>query len=526
MRPQQNNLEPLRSRDAELDLELWAQTLAECQAGWAVLETGHQQAPTSCVLGRRFAVRQGQKIGPIDDMSVSLINSTLGTDEKIVVQPAASTISLAQHLQSRCLSASRKASQSCALKGRTFDLKTAFKQLGIEPSDLPFAKVLVWDPVSCRPVVLALKALPFGATGSVHGFSRCSLALWQLAASLLILPLTVFFDDFTSVTLAEDCQSVETSFLLLLKLLGWKAALTGSKATSFAEAFTSLGIGYILPRTPGGFVRVQNTSARKLEVASTCVRALQTGVLSPAECVAFAGRLRWLDSQIFGRQGRWAFRVILEHGTRPGRNRRLQLTPPLRDALSWVLDNVLKAEPRAFRTPAASSYQVFTDGSFEQGTGRLGGVLRSPAGQITDWFQATVPPDVVQSWLQSDTLHPILQCELLAVSVAAALWGSLLTDWPVIWWIDNDAARHCLISARGYPDSNFRLVQTVLVCEQHFRIQSWFARVPSISNPADAPSRGENASFLAHAAEAEIKVGWLRCLARGAVPKVFLQSTD
>ena len=191
---------------------------------------------------------------------------------------------------------------------------------------------------------------------------------------MLILPLTVFFDDFTSVTLAEDCQSVETFFLLLLKLLGWKAALTGSKATSFAEAFISLGIGYILPRTPGGLVRVQNTSARKLEVASTCVRALQTGILSPTECVAFAGRLRWLDSQIFGRQGRWAFRVILEHGTRPGRNRRLQLTPALRDALSWVLDNVPTVKPRAFRTPAASSYQVFTDGSFEQGTGRLGGV--------------------------------------------------------------------------------------------------------------------------------------------------------
>ena len=66
------------SGDAELDLELWEQTLAECQTGWAVLETGHQQAPTSCVLGRRFAVRQGQKIRPIDDMSVSLINKLLG----------------------------------------------------------------------------------------------------------------------------------------------------------------------------------------------------------------------------------------------------------------------------------------------------------------------------------------------------------------------------------------------------------------------------------------------------------------
>ena len=336
----------------------------------------------------------------------------------------------------------------------------------------------------------------------------------------------MFFDDFTSVTLCEDCQSAETSFLLLLKLLGWKAALTGPKAAGFAEAFTSLGIGYILPRTPADFVRVQNTDARKLEVASTCLRALQTGTLSPSECVAFAGRLRWLDSQIFGRQGRWAFRVILEHGTRPARNRQLQLTPVLRDALSWVLEHVPKAEPRAFKTPAASSYQVFTDGSFEQGKGRLGGVLHSPSGKVTDWFQATVPPDVIQSWLGSGTSHPILQCELLAVSLAAALWGSQLLDWPVLWWIDNDAARHCLISARGYPESNFRLVQTVLTCEQHFRIQSWFARVPSISNPADAPSRGERASFLHNATEVEIKVGWLRCLARGAVPKAFLHSTD
>ena len=114
----------------------------------------------------------------------------------------------------------------------------------------------------------------------------------------------------------------------------------------------------------------------------------------------------------------------------------------------------------------------------------------------------------------------------MAVSLAAAVWGAQLTDWPTIWWIDNDAARHCLISAKGYPDSNARLVQTVLDCEEAFRIQSWYARVPSISNPADAPSRGEEADFLRQATEVSIKVGWLRCLARGAVPSIFLQSTS
>ena len=109
--------------------------------------------------------------------------------------------------------------------------------------------------------------------------------------------------------------------------------------------------------------------------------------------------------------------------------------------------------------------------------------------------------------------------------MAAAVWGARLAEWPVTWWIDNDAARHCLISARGFPDSNYRLVQTVLQCEQEFFIQSWFARVPSISNPADAPSRGESAEFLAQATENEVKVGWIRCLARGAVPQSLLKPT-
>ena len=63
------------SGDDSLDAALWQQTLEECRAGWAVLETGHTQAPACCILGRRFAVKQGNKIRPIDDLSVSLVNS-------------------------------------------------------------------------------------------------------------------------------------------------------------------------------------------------------------------------------------------------------------------------------------------------------------------------------------------------------------------------------------------------------------------------------------------------------------------
>ncbi|OLP99751.1 hypothetical protein AK812_SmicGene17658 [Symbiodinium microadriaticum] len=202
-----------------------------------------------------------------------------------------------------------------------------------------------------------------------------------------MLPLTVFFDDYTAdtaITLEQDCHSLTQSFLLLLKLLGWQAALTGSKATDFAESFVSLGIAYILPRTLHGFVRVHNTDSRKREVATTCLRILQSGALSPAEALAFAGRLRWLDAQTFGRIGRWAFRVILEHGTKPGRRSQRQLTPAVADAVNWILDNVPQAAPRAFKVPSAKAIQVFTDGSFEQGLGRLGGECPANSSQAKE----------------------------------------------------------------------------------------------------------------------------------------------
>ena len=123
------------SQDADRFFD--ALTLDECKSGWAVLELGQRQAPVSCVLSRRFAVKQGDKIRPIDDLSVSLVNQTPGTEEKIVVHPASCTLALALHLQAIVNNL-----QPCArfrrLKGRTFDLKWAYKQLGVHLDDLRY----------------------------------------------------------------------------------------------------------------------------------------------------------------------------------------------------------------------------------------------------------------------------------------------------------------------------------------------------------------------------------------------------
>ena len=279
------------SRDPRVDHELWSVSVKECQAGWAVLETGHVFPPKNCVLGRRFAVQQPNKICPIDDMSVSLANSTLGAEEKVVVIPTSTTVLLAQRMLAK---GSKSEERLPKLTGRTFDLKAAYRQLAVRPADLDFAKVALFCPATQAPVVLSLRALPFGAIGSVHGFDRCSIALWALACKLLLVTHAVFFDDFTNVTWEDDAANSEAALLLLLRLLGWEVATKGSKALSYARLFHSLGVCFILPRSLEDPVQITNTAQRKQEVAQTCLQVLCQGYASPATCATFAGRLRWL----------------------------------------------------------------------------------------------------------------------------------------------------------------------------------------------------------------------------------------
>ena len=124
------------------------------------------------------------------------------------------------------------------MKGRTFDLKTAFKQLGIHPTDLAFAKVLVWNPTSRKPAVLALKALSHRKCTRLQPLQPRTVA--DGSQPLDFASYSVF-DDFTSVTIAEDCQSVETSFLLLLKLLGWKGRSDRQQGSDLCRSFHQSG---------------------------------------------------------------------------------------------------------------------------------------------------------------------------------------------------------------------------------------------------------------------------------------------
>ena len=280
----------------DLDDALWQATLKDASSGWALLLPAWPASsapPDDVLLSRRFAVVQSDKDRGVDDFSFSGLNDTLGTCEKVTTMSTVHTTALGLRLL-RIAKA-----RGMRLLGRCFDLKSAYRQLPIHLDDLPFAAVTVWSPDDQSVRVLQMFALLFGAGGSVPGFVRVSLALWRILCRLALVPATLFFDDYTCMVLESDAANAEASVRLLFRMLGWKLALEGDKAASFAQLFQSLGVVFCLH--PGADCSLSVTNTDKAEVAGWCLDRLRSGEATPKECESFASRVRWLAGQVFGR---------------------------------------------------------------------------------------------------------------------------------------------------------------------------------------------------------------------------------
>ena len=75
--------------------------------------------------------------------------------------------------------------------------------------------------------------------------------------------------------------------------------------------------------------------------------------------------------------------------------------------------------------------------------------------------------------------------------IARVYLAALAHNRKLLVFIDNDPARDSLI--RGYSDStaSLALIYQYYDQERQWPSYPWFSRVPSYSNPADAPSRGD-----------------------------------
>ena len=102
-----------------------------------------------------------------------------------------------------------------------------------------------------------------------------------------------------------------------------------------------------------------------------------------------------------------------------------------------------------------------------------------------------VPGKLVSAWRAEGSQQTICQAELFPVLLVKEHFKHSLYNRRVVHFIDNDPAKHGLIKASSNSEHSQAIIKAFHKIEMHWPSVSWFARVPSASNIADAPSRGE-----------------------------------
>eukprot|EP00435_Cladocopium_sp_Y103_P012737 s4229_g3.t1 len=468
-----------RKEVGEHDQYVWDETMNEVETGWL----GPSSAEGECFIARRFPVPQKSKVRLVDDFSVAGVNGAYGLREKLRVQAVDELCAyLAAMLDSP------DAARCPELVGRTYDLRAAYKQFGTDPWHADRLRIGVKNPAGGVGVFRAL-ALPFGASGSVVHFLRISSSLTFIGVVALMLVWTSFFGDFTCLC----CQDEEknTSFYIesLFRLLGVDYADTGDKAVPFTPKFKTLGLMFDVSNVQSGSFSLEHTESRKTELAEALVDILKKGQTTNKDLERLHGRLIWFGSFIYGRL---LNRLVKEVSNKSrGRTRKVVLDEPFRETLNDLLDAIRTSKPVSIGRSLCHTWIIFTDGAYEPESATpatFGGVLISPGGVPVECFGECIPNSFLQELL-SESKHPIYELEVLPIVLACKLWVQHIAGSPTVFYLDNVAARASYIKGDGATRATRITLSEFVRMEARFRILSWFGRVPSHSNIADAPSR-------------------------------------
>ena len=465
----------------DLSRETWEKTVEELNNEWVWRDVVSE--PSDVVLAKRFGLQQKNKVRVIDDCSVGGYNKAYGTREKLRVH---AVDQLAAYLSWICSFLGNKVDDE--IVGRTYDLRSAYKQFGVSTSTRDTLRLAVWDAEQNKPCLLGLNALPFGASGSVSAFLRISMALWFIGTVGLRLPWTVFYDDYTTICKKRLSHGTGITAEALFDLFGMWYAKEGSKATDFDVVFKTLGLQVSLGAVCKGFF-IGHTDERREELRTALEDVMRRGQVEPKQAERLKGRMQWFEGYAFGRIAQYSLKVVGEMALK--RQSLVTLDARELNAIEFLLRRVSEAEAVKINSVTLDTFYVFTDGACEgeeQRVGSVGGVLVSPNGQCAEHFSSKVPMSFMDVALE-ESENPIYVLELLPLFISIKLWGLTLRSTHVVFFLDNDAARAALCKGYGGTALAQKIVQDIMCEECRLELKSWYARVPSHSNVSDGPSR-------------------------------------
>lgn len=473
------------SGDLELDKLVLEETLKEVSCGWAVGPFSLGDLEYGATVSRRFPLRQGTKVRMIDDFSISGVNDSCIIHNKIELHMIDTLCAVVR----RWFSLTEAHGLGSGLVAKTFDLKSAYRQVPIHPRHRKFAYFSIYNHEIGAAEIYRLNTLPFGATHSVYCFLRLAKMLHAIATRALHLLTTNFYDDFILASPANLATSSERSMELIFMLTGWEFARDGKKCTQFDSFCNALGVCFDFQHSIDRILLLKNTESRVSDLLAMLKEILERGTLDKQQCMSVRGKLGFADSFVHGRLGALVLQKLTEHMC--GRTR--VLSDSLRKALELMMNRLGHGEPRKVCSAEFSQWFIYSDASYERETktGGLGAVLVSGTGQVVSWFGLPLGQDQCVLCGADDKGTIIYELELLAAVVALGLWCDDDQTKLHVWFGDNDAVRFALIraSASGHVAQSF--LNLHLELETKICTMTWFARVPTEANISDYPSRDQ-----------------------------------
>ena len=477
------------SPDAELDKALWSATLDEVNAGFLSGPYSKGELPPGAIASPRFGLMQKSKLRPIDNFSASQINNATGLQDKLQVDTIDEICAMvkcwAQH-----------SNGPTKLVGRCYDLRKAYRQIGISPDHLHYAWMSVWDPFGLEAKLFRMESMPFGATASVAAFLRLSQALKCLGITEAVLVWSSFYDDFVCLCPEDAAQQVDRMVRLLFQSLGWTLSTDESKDVAFAQRFQALGVEFNLEDMNSGFFTVGNTESRKAELRAKIDSVLETDTLTVHDATSLRSRLLFADAQVFGRFAKAALHEIGKIGL--GSCDMHPLSDSLKKSLLWMRNRVLTGPPRRIDFTETETFYLFLDGACTEempgvewsGTS-IGGVLVFPDGSIRECFGEVLPREWMHDWGNDSQQQYIFEAEIMPYAVSLVLWKGYLKGKCIFVFIDNEGARAAWINGFAGTRAARHMLHIGTVMEATISAHPYFARVPTHSNLGDAPSRGK-----------------------------------
>ena len=245
------------------------------------------------------------------------------------------------------------------LVGRTYDLTAAYKQFGVSSFDRVLLRIAVKDTDANTVRLLGVNSLPFGASGSVGGFLRLSLAVWYIGLVGLRLAWTAYFDDYTNFSAENTASNAEGAITGLFNLLGLDFAQSGDKALKYSQRFKALGVCFDLSEASEGRASIGHTAERRSEIELVLTDILDKGSVSSKLAESLRGRLHWFETFAFGRIANQAIQTLGELALRSTHGNKLQ--PHEVTALRFLRDRV----PLLLQPSSMETWIIYTDGAGE-----------------------------------------------------------------------------------------------------------------------------------------------------------------